>query len=181
MTIIIISNAPTTYFSHLNVFLFTTLTQSSWQPHCSIGKCVCLPSENAPRHFPPRKTLCQKEMTRGESERSGKNVRKFTRRKQRQFEIITLHKSKSRGYPNHGGGGRFVSWLLGNILVYTYTCIYMYTPIEQLGPGKSIFHFPFSEPQKLLPDGSHGLKCSKSTNNFIIMQGECGLGPECGL
>lgn len=144
MTIIIISNAPTTYFSHLNVFLFTTLTQSSWQPHCSIGKCVCLPSENAPRHFPPRKTLCQKEMTRGESERSGKNVRKFTRRKQRQFEIITLHKSKSRGYPNHGGGGGL--WV-GCWAIYLYIHIHVYIcthPSNNWGRGKafSIFHFP---------------------------------------
>lgn len=56
----------------------------------------------APPLGPQRgKTLCQKEMTRGENkERGGRmegglqNVRKFTQRKQRQFEIITLHKSK---------------------------------------------------------------------------------------
>jgi len=68
-----------------------------------------------------------------------------------------------RGYPKEGG-----CWA---IYIQTHTH-------RTIGAGEK--HFPFSifrsEPQKLLPDGRQGLKCSKSTNNFIIMQGECGLG-----
>jgi len=67
------------------------------------------------------------------------------------------------GYPKEGG-----CWAI-YIQIHTHRTI---------GAGEK--HFPFSifrsEPQKLLPDGRQGLKCSKSTNNFIIMQGECGLG-----